>query len=168
MPMLQVRKPLLIAAALIFAIRISGAQSADIGRLLQERDQIYRAYDSLGREKNALFGGRSKKDFQQMVLALHRIINKDNEIIREVRRTSYQKENNLFGQNRATADRLYQLEQETASLSAQVKRKAAQLREEQSATADLVSSLRRMQIGIIVLVALLVGLSLYVVRTRRT
>ncbi len=154
--------------ALVFVFQFSTAQSVDIGKLLQERDQIYRAYDSLGREKNALFGGRSKKDFQQMVLSLHRIINKDNEIIREVRRTSYQKENNLFGQNRATADRSYALEQEVNSLSAQVKRKSAELKEEQSATADLVSSLRKMQIGVIVMVALLIGLSLYVVRTRRT
>ena len=154
--------------SLVFVFQFSNAQNVDIGKLLQERDLIYRSYDSLGREKNALFGGRSKKDFQQMVLSLHRIINKDNEIIREVRRTSYQKESNLFGQNRATADRSYALEQEVNSLSAQVKRKAAQVKEEQSATADLVSSLRKMQVGVIVLVALLIGLSLYVVRTRRT
>ncbi len=154
--------------SLVFVFQLSNAQNVDIGKLLQERDLIYRSYDSLGREKNALFGGRSKKDFQQMVLSLHRIINKDNEIIREVRRTSYQKESNLFGQNRATADRSYALEQEVNSLSAQVKRKAAQVKEEQSATADLVSSLRKMQVGVIVLVALLIGLSLYVVRTRRT
>ena len=154
--------------SLVFVFQLSNAQNVDIGKLLQERDLIYRSYDSLGREKNALFGGRSKKDFQQMVLSLHRIINKDNEIIREVRRTSYQKESNLFGQNRATADRSYALEQEVNSLSAQVKRKASQVKEEQSATADLVSSLRKMQVGVIVLVALLIGLSLYVVRTRRT
>lgn len=161
------KKPFSFVLALILSIQFAHAQNADLGKMLQERDRLYQNYDSLGREKNALFGGRSKKDFQQMVISLHRIIAKDNEIIREVRRTSYQKENNLFGQNRVTSDRLYELDRETASLGAQIKRKDAQLKQEQSATADLVSSLRKMQIGVIALAALLVGLGLYVVRSRR-
>ena len=143
------------------------AQSIDLARLLQERDELYQVYDSLGREKNALFGGRSKKDLQSMILALHRIIAKDNEIIREVRRTSYQKENNLFGQNRASSDRIYELDQQVTTLTNQLKRKNAELLEQQSATADLLGAMRKLQFGVMGLTALIIAIGFYLYRQRR-
>jgi hypothetical protein len=152
---------------ILFGLNISLGQSVDLGRLLQERDQLYQSYDSLGREKNALFGGRSKKDLQNMVLALHRIIAKDNEIIREVRRTSYQKENNLFGQNRVSSDRIYELDQQVTMLTNQLKRKTTELREQQDATGELISSMRKLQVGVMVLTAIIIGFGYYSYRQRR-
>ncbi|MDJ1505991.1 hypothetical protein [Xanthocytophaga agilis] len=152
---------------ILFGIAISYAQSADLGRLLQERDQLYHAYDSLGKEKNAFFGGRSKKDLQNMILALHRIISKDNEIIREVRRTSYQKESNLFGQNRASSDRIYDLDQQVTSLTNQLKRKNTELQDQQAAMGELLGAMRKLQIGVVVLTALVIGIGFYMFRQRR-
>lgn len=152
---------------ILFGLNISLGQSVDLGRLLQERDQLYQSYDSLGREKNALFGGRSKKDLQNMILALHRIIAKDNEIIREVRRTSYQKENNLFGQNRVSSDRIYELDQQVTTLTNQLKRKTTELREQQDATGELISSMRKLQVGVMVLTAIIIGFGYYSYRQRR-
>ncbi|MCU0352824.1 MAG: hypothetical protein MUD08_03650 [Cytophagales bacterium] len=151
----------------VFSIGFASAQSADLGRLLQERDQLYHQYDSLGREKNALFGGRSKKDLQNMILALQRIIAKDNEIIREVRRTSYQKESNLYGQSRAAGDRIYDLESRVSALTSQLKRRNNELADQQAATADLIGSMRKLQIGVMLLTAVIVGGAYYMYRKRR-
>jgi|GEM_PF-6127744 len=151
----------------LFATGLVQAQSVDMARLLQERDQLYHVYDSLGREQNALFGGRSKKDLQNMILALHGIIAKDNEIIREVRRTSYQKENNLFGQNRASSDRIYELDQQVITLTNQLKRKNAELLEQQSATSDLLGAMHKLQFGVMGLTALIIGIGFYLYRQRR-
>ncbi len=161
------KRQVFIVIFILFGKSLSVAQTPDLGRLLQERDQLYQAYDSLGREKNALFGGRSKKDLQSMVLALHRIIAKDNEIIREVRRTSYQKENNLFGQNRASSDRIYELDQQVVTLTNQLKRKNAELREQQSTTGELLGSMRKLQVGVMVLTAIIIGIGYYLYRQRR-
>ncbi len=152
---------------ILFGASVSMAQAVDLGKLLQERDQLYQAYDSLGREKNALFGGRSKKDLQNMILALHRIIAKDNEIVREVRRTSYQKENSLFGENRASVDRIYELDQQVTSLNNQLKHKITELRDEQTATFELLGSMRKMQVAVIVLTAIIIGMVYYMYRQRR-
>ncbi len=158
---------ILILAVWLYVITPVCAQTSDLARLLQEREKIYQSYDSLSRENNALFGGRSKKDYQQMVLSLHHIISKDNEIIREVRRTSFEKESNLFGQTRLNSDRASELQAEVNRLNNQLKFKSKELQEEKSASEALIGSLHTLQVGIFILTALVVGIGYFMYQQRK-
>jgi len=141
-----------------------------VAQLLEERDRLYQQYDQNLAQRNALFGGKSKKDLGETIRTLEGIIAKDNELIREVRLLSVQRQSAVIGQNQATISRLYELEQEVSRLKTRVGATTAQLKTRQADKAALqanVAELRRMVVGLSAVVAGLLGYTAWLRRKAR-
>lgn len=150
------------------------AQDSNLDRLLQERDKLYTDYEFYEKQNSSLFGKKSKKDLLNMIGTLRGIIDKDSELIREVRLQGSQlrmqtsrRESGFVDQNRQVADRLAGLNGDVDKLTAQVKLKESELLTQQ----DFHRSLQNNFYVVTALATLFgfttLGLAMYVRRLKR-
>lgn len=67
--------------------------------LIDQRARLYRAWNANERERNALFGGQSKKDLRRIITTLEQILAKDNQILAELNRLKEQETAELRRKN---------------------------------------------------------------------
>ncbi|NDK57184.1 SHOCT domain-containing protein [Pontibacter fetidus] len=87
-----------------------------LGRLMQERDQLYEEWEYYQDQNNAFFGGKSKDDLANIIGVQNGIIAKDNEIMEEVRSQNNRTEKGLRDQHNITKDQLSSAEETIANL----------------------------------------------------
>jgi hypothetical protein len=138
-------------------------------RLLKERDDLYKAYEHFNQQNSSLFGKKTKKDLLNIINTLNGIIDKDTEIIREVRlkssqakMQSTQKESSFVNQNREIAGRITSLNEEIELLSAQVKLKNSELLTQQEKFESQQQTLSVFKIISAILAVTVLGLAWYV------
>jgi uncharacterized protein YukE len=66
------------------------AQGTKLDELTTERQMLYSAYQDAENKQSGLFGGRSKEDLQVTVDAVKAILEKDNEILQELKNSNQQ------------------------------------------------------------------------------
>ncbi|SMD42447.1 hypothetical protein SAMN00777080_0998 [Aquiflexum balticum DSM 16537] len=76
-------KKYLIVLLLIFPVTVFA--QAKLDKLLKERDSMHREWKSSESKKSGIFGNRTKKDMIETNDWMERIIQKDNQIIEELR-----------------------------------------------------------------------------------
>lgn len=67
--------------------------------LIDQRARLYRAWSANERERNALFGGQSKKDLRRIIETLQAILSKDNQILDELNRLKEEETTQLRRKN---------------------------------------------------------------------
>ncbi|MEJ8757830.1 hypothetical protein WG947_12525 [Pontibacter sp. H259] len=92
------------------------ASAQRLGRLMQERDQLYEEWEYYQEQNNAFFGGKSKEDLSNIIEVQKGIIAKDNEIVEEVRSQNNRTEKGLRDQHNITKDQLSAAEETIATL----------------------------------------------------
>lgn len=145
----------------------------NMARLLKEREGLYRAYDRYNQQNSSLFGKKSKKDLLNIITTLKEIINKDSEIIREVRLQSSQvriqstqKESSYVNHNREVIERISSLNDEKEKLAAQVKLKTSELHTQQEYFDQQARTLSLFKIITGILAVTVLGLAWYVRRLK--
>ncbi|QHT68270.1 hypothetical protein GXP67_17295 [Rhodocytophaga rosea] len=142
-------------------------------RLLKERDELYKSYDHFNQQNSSLFGKKSKKDLLNIITTLKEIINKDTEIIREVRLQSSQvrlqstqKESSFINNNREYIERIGTLKDEQEKLEAQVKLKTSELQTQQETFESQAKTLSVFKIITGILAVTVLGLFWYIRRLK--
>ncbi|GAB2965214.1 hypothetical protein GCM10027048_38510 [Hymenobacter coalescens] len=150
-------------------------------RLIQERDQLIRAYEEASAQRNALFANKpSKKDLQEVVDALKGIIRKDTEIVQALKSTELRRTATIVAQKRqaeqqvtvaqtdqtSTRQRFYDLENQIANLELRDKQREKKLREAEAAAQEAQQGRTTPQLLATALAALSLGLLVYVARLR--
>jgi predicted RND superfamily exporter protein len=165
-------KLLLLFTFSLFYVFPAAAQD-NMTRLLKERDELYKAYDHFNQQNSSLFGKKSKKDLVNIITTLKEIINKDTEIIREVRLQSSQvrlqstqKESSFVNNNREYLERISSLKDEQEKLEAQVKLKTSELQTQQETFEAQAQSLSLFKIITGILAVTVLGLFWYIRRLK--
>ena len=142
-------------------------------RLLKERDELHKAYAHYNEQNSSLFGKKSKKDLLNIINTLKEIINKDTEIIREVRlqssqakRQSTQNESSFVNLNHEITGRISSLNEEIEVLHAQVKLKNSELLTHQEKFESQEQTLFVFKIITAILAVTILGLAWYVRRLK--
>lgn len=161
-----------IIVLLINSLSIVYAQDK-MTRLLKERDELHKAYEHYNEQNSSLFGKKSKKDLLNIINTLKEIINKDTEIIREVRlqssqakRQSTQNESSFVNLNHEITGRIASLNEEIEILNAQVKLKNSELLTQQEKFESQEQTLTVFKIITAILAATILGLAWYVRRLK--
>lgn len=163
----------LLSAAFVLCLLLSVSAQDNMTRLLKERDLLYKAYEQYNQQNSSLFGKKSKKDLLNIINTLKEIINKDSDIIREVRLQSSQvkiqstqKESSFVNQNRQVVERISELSNEREKLNAQVKLKQSELLTQQAFFEEQAKTLSLFQIFTGILAFTVIGLIWYVRRLK--
>jgi CRISPR/Cas system-associated endoribonuclease Cas2 len=163
---------LALLCLLLFSIPPTFAQD-NMAKLLQERDKLYEAYEHYENQNSSLFGKKSKKDLLNIINTLKEIIQKDSEIIREVRlrgsqvrMQSTQKESSYIAQNHQTAQLISNLNNDVEKLTAQVKLKNSELLTQREYYAVLENDFTLYKIITGILAVTVIGLAIYVRRLK--
>lgn len=164
---------LFLFSTFFFVLQLTGFAQDNMSRLLKERDQLYKAYEHYNEQNSSLFGKKSKKDLLNIINTLKEIINKDTEIIREVRLQSSQvklqstqKESSYVNSNREIIERIHSLNDENEKLMAQVKLKTSELYTQQESFKQQADTLNVFKIIAGILTVTVLGLVWYVRRLK--
>jgi uncharacterized small protein (DUF1192 family) len=164
---------LLLSFTFTLILLQSVAAQDNMTRLLTERDELYKAYDHYNQQNSSLFGKKSKKDLINIINTLKEIINKDTEIIREVRLQSSQvrlqstqKESSFVNNNREFLDRISTLKDEREKLEAQLKLKTSEFQTQQEIVESQAETLALFKIITGILAVTVLGLFMYIRRLR--
>lgn len=162
------RKLVGLLCLLFFMVSSTFAQD-NIAKLLGERDKLHQAYEHYQQQNSSLFGKKSKKDLMNIISTLDEIIQKDSEIIREVRLQgskvriqSTQKESGYIAQNHQTAELISNLNNEVEKLTAQVKLKSSELLTQRELYQTLEDNFMVYKIITGILAITVIGLAIYV------
>jgi CRISPR/Cas system-associated endoribonuclease Cas2 len=165
-------KLLLLLTFTLLCLLPAAAQD-NMTRLLKERDELYKAYDHYNQQNSSLFGKKSKKDLLNIITTLKEIINKDTEIIREVRlqssqvkMQSTQKESSFVNNNREFIERISTLKNEQEKLEAQLKLKTSEFQTQQEIVESQAESLSLLKIITGILAVTVLGLFWYIRRLK--
>lgn len=108
--------------AVLFWARTAQAQSPqkDLSVLLQERDVLFEKYSFYESQKSTFWGSQSKQDLRKIIETLKGIIRKDSEIVRAIRISGVEKQNQLNNKNMGGVHRIYELEEELSAAQSRV------------------------------------------------
>jgi hypothetical protein len=149
--------------------------------LIQEREQMVRQYEEANAQRNSLFGNKpSKKDLEEVVVALKGIIRKDTEIGRAVQAETLRRTADVLAENQqvkqqvtvartdqsSTQQRFYDLENQIANLQVRDKQRQKKLVELQATAEEAIEARTSRDLLAAALAVLSVGLLGYVVKLR--
>jgi hypothetical protein len=159
------------------------APTADpLPRLIQEREALVRQYEEANAQRNSLFGNKpSKKDLEEVVVALKGIIRKDSELIQAVKQSSLRRTANIVaektqaerqasvaqGDQSSTRERFYDLQNQIQNLQLRDKQREKKLAAAQEQLANADSTRASREFIAVVLALLSAGLLLYAYRLRQ-
>lgn len=98
--------------------------------LIGQRAKLYRAWSANQAERNALFGGQSKKDLRRIITTLEQILDKDNQILAELSRLKEQETTELRRKNSDIVQRSNSYLVESSGTGEQVQRMEMLLKQE--------------------------------------
>ena len=75
----------ILFSILLSLFQVDASESARLQRLVEERESLFRQWQSSENKKSGIFGNRTKKDMTETNEWLERIITKDNQIIEELK-----------------------------------------------------------------------------------
>jgi hypothetical protein len=81
------------------ALSLDTFSQSKIDTLLNQRTSLYKAYSILKEQKSSFWGKQSKEDLRNIITTLKGIINKDDEIVREILNQHAEEKVNIKKQN---------------------------------------------------------------------
>ncbi|MBW7465929.1 hypothetical protein ABID22_000407 [Pontibacter aydingkolensis] len=98
----------------------SSALAQRLSRLMQERSQLYSDWEYYQGQNNAFFGGKSSSDLSNIIKVQKSIIDKDNEIMEEIRSLNVNTQKGLRAELEAAQDQLASYKTKIGNLETQL------------------------------------------------
>ncbi|WP_299822357.1 SHOCT domain-containing protein [uncultured Pontibacter sp.] len=96
------------------------ASAQRLSRLMQERAKLYEDWEYYNGQNNAFFGGKSNKDLSNIIQVQKSIIDKDNEIMEEVRTLNVNTQKGLRAELEASQDQIASYKTKVGNLETQL------------------------------------------------
>ncbi|MCC2546234.1 hypothetical protein LJY25_07240 [Hymenobacter sp. BT175] len=157
------------------------AQPDPLTPLIRERDELVRQYEEASAQRNSLFGNKpSKKDLEEVVVALKGIIRKDTEIVQAVKEAALRRTASIVaekaqaerqitvaqGDQSMTRERFYDLQNQIQNLQVRDRNREKKLLEYQAEAAEATAARTSRELLAAGLALLCAGLLWYIYKLR--